>query len=214
MKYFICLLLFITNCNTYAESPVPQKKSNLIKINYSDTNYNADLSFCTRDTNTPLGWHIEYFVCDTNPYKDLYIKWSKAEFSDTIRLIDLLSLYNTDYIPSYYFENNHYLFFSYSCASLDCEGIKLLRKDSSLENKNFIGVVSEIDSSLIIYTNHTYSFPTKEFICVDLKKQLTYHTFFKQAVMFDSIQINNNALTIFGKQSERKRLRKRCIKLE
>lgn len=214
MRDSFSLLLIFLFFSSLINDTIQNSSCKLIKINYSDSNYSPNLIYSTKDTLTPSGWKIEYFVCDTNPYEDIYIVWSKSDFKDTTRLKGILTLFDYEYIPCYYFENNDYLFFSYDCAQLECHAIDLLRKNRTLKNKNFSGVVSDNDTAYIIYTNHTYSFPTKEYFSFDLKKNRSYNAFFKRSVIYDSSYLDKDELTIIGIKSGGEKKLKSRIKLK
>ena len=127
--------------------------SELIPINFSDSNY-YDLKFYAHDTLTKDGWQIKYLVKnDSNRYKDLYIEWSKGTSKGLYHYPSALE-YRRYFIPEYKGENSRYLFFEHGCAT-DCGAVLTLQKDT-IKAVDYEHVISySLLAGIVVLVNQT-----------------------------------------------------------
>lgn len=153
----------------------------LLPINPADKNY-AELGSYTKDTITPQGWTIKYFIKDDSTrYKDLYIEWGKGTRKGYYKAKDVLT-YRRYFIPKYVGEQESGIFFWHGCAT-DCQAVLVLSKDTMGGFNDYVHVV-DYNAKLgqVLYvTDNTYKNQDKlfELSLIDLARKRQHNILYK-----------------------------------
>lgn len=137
----------------------------------------------TRDTITPSGWFIKYYVRDDSTRnKDLYIQWGNDRYQGLYKAEDVL-LMRSYFIPEFAGENERHIFLDHGCAT-SCAAVLTLSKDSSLVAKDILSIVDyDIGTGRVVYLTdfNITNEPAFEAAVVDL------HTGGEEVVPFDNL---------------------------
>ncbi|MFI1773459.1 hypothetical protein [Thalassobellus citreus] len=209
---FIFLILGVLSCKekpTRIPSSKLTSKSNkkieFKKIDFSNSEF-ADLKMYAKDTITSDGLKINYLVKNDNTKRtDLYIKWSKGEYSNIFMMENAL-LMRKYFIPILTEHNDKYIYMTHGCAT-SCYAVLTLSKEAKPKAKDFLEVIAyNTHLNQIVYTpESSYSLETFEIAISDLKKGIDKSVKFKNKCnlspengCIDKIVFNEEYIDIFA----------------
>jgi len=175
------LTLFLIACghsnkNIKTRNQESRQTGELIKINFSDTNY-LDLPLYAKDTVTKDGWAIKYFIKgDSSKYNDIWIQCKKGNLTGTYQGKDLLQ-FRRYFIPVFAGETNSFIYFTHGCAT-DCSALLVFSKDNPNQFMDYESVVDySIKFNQVLYlTDSCYKNEDKiyDLALVDLNNNKTH----------------------------------------
>jgi hypothetical protein len=163
------------------DDPAPERRiaDGFIAIDFQDSNY-AGVAEYAKDTVTPGGWSITYFVKDDSTrFSDLYIGWSKGDRQGLFQCTSTLIM-RRFFIPGYIGENGTHIFLQHGCSTSD-EAMLVLSKDS-LPRGQEVWVMFDYDLDLgqIAYVpERSFSLDTLEVSVTDFTRGLNRSVIFK-----------------------------------